>query len=354
MSGPPILVGVLHDSPKADGGRTLEWSVRRAFAEVAATGRLPGPLELVHEHAPGLPLPGGSARAVEDAFARLEAAGVLAVLGPGISDNAVLVRPLADAAGLATVNYSGTEESRSEFGYQFQIGSLEEEPAFLVAHLVSRGMRRVALIHDTSYIGRRMADFFQDACAAAGLSLVARASAATNTPDVTDPVGVARSTDPDVLVTLGLWDLPRAVSVALRDGGWSVPASANSALIYGYIAPDWAREWDGWTYIDTVSEANPRYAALAAAAQADGLAVGPVLVGGYDMGRLLAEGVARAAGVTRAAVAAGLDRVKALPAATGRADTLMGFGVQDRGALKGQYLVVRQWRDGESVEFPTA
>jgi hypothetical protein len=79
-----------------------------------------------------------------------------------------------------------------------------------------------------------------------------------------------------------------------------------------------------------------------------------VLVGGYDMGRLLAEGVARATGVTRAAVAAGLDRVKALPAATGRADTLMGFGVQDRGALKGQYLVVRQWRDGESVEFPTA
>jgi hypothetical protein len=29
----------------------------------------------------------------------------------------------------------------------------------------------------------------------------------------------------------------------------------------------------------------------------------------------------------------------------------MGFGRYDRGALKGQYLVIRQWRDGTSVEW---
>ena len=42
--------------------------------------------------------------------------------------------------------------------------------------------------------------------------------------------------------------------------------------------------------------------------------------------------------------------VKALTAATGRAETLMGFGTWDRGALKGPYLVLRQWRGGLSVE----
>jgi hypothetical protein len=42
--------------------------------------------------------------------------------------------------------------------------------------------------------------------------------------------------------------------------------------------------------------------------------------------------------------------VKALPAATGHAGTLMGFGNWDRGALKGPYLVLREWRDGRSVE----
>ena len=71
MDGPRLLIGVLHDYPAADGGAAFEWAVRRAFDEVAATGRLPGALEMIHESAFGLPLPGGSARSVEDAFRRL-------------------------------------------------------------------------------------------------------------------------------------------------------------------------------------------------------------------------------------------------------------------------------------------
>src|SRR3954447_1282215 len=121
MDGPRLLVGVLHDYPARDGGAAFEWAVRRAFSEVEATGRLPGPLELVHETAFGLPLPGGSARSVEDAFHRLDEAGVLAVLGPAISDTAIVTRPLSDAAGLATLNYTGGEETRSPYSFHFQI-----------------------------------------------------------------------------------------------------------------------------------------------------------------------------------------------------------------------------------------
>lgn len=351
MDGPRLLIGVLHDFPKPDQGSAFEWAVRRGFAEVDASGRLPGPLEFVHEAAFGLPLPGGSARSVEDAFRRLDEAGVLAVLGPAISDNALVTRPLSDAAGLATINYTGGEETRSQFGFHFQIGSLEDEPSFLAAHLVQRGLRRVALIQDTSYVGRRMADFFQDACAASGLTLVTRTTTPTNDPDARDAVAIARRADPDALVTLGLWDLPHAVTLELRDIGWEVPTSANSALIYGHHDPQWARDWEGWTYMDTVSDQNPHYLALIDDAREAGQAAGPGTAGAYDMGRLLAEGIARAHAVTREAIAQGLDRVKSLPSATGRADTLMGFGRYDRGALKGQYLVVRSWQDGVSVEW---
>jgi len=42
--------------------------------------------------------------------------------------------------------------------------------------------------------------------------------------------------------------------------------------------------------------------------------------------------------------------VKWLPAAEGEEGTLLGFGIHDRGALYGRYLVVRQWLDGASVE----
>src|SRR5262245_55451312 len=266
LSGPPLRIGVIHDYPATDGGVAFEWAARRGFATVAATGRLQGPVEFLHQPAAGLPFPGGSARSVEDAFHALDAAGVLAILGPAVSDNAIVARPLADASGIATLNYTGAEESRSECGFHFQIGSLEDEPAFLAAHLAARGLTRIALIQDSSYIGRRMSEFFEDACAVAGLTLVGRTMTAVDVVDARDAVVTVRASEPDALLTLGLWNLPRAVSEVLRDTDWSNPTTANSALIYGYADPQWARGWEGWTYIDTISESNPRYRAFVAAA----------------------------------------------------------------------------------------
>ena len=59
--------------------------------------------------------------------------------------------------------------------------------------------------------------------------------------------------------------------------------------------------------------------------------------------------IARAPELSRVGLRAGLERVKALPTATGRAATVMGFGNWDRGALKGPYLVLREWRGGRSI-----
>ena len=72
---------------------------------------------------------------------------------------------------------------------------------------------------------------------------------------------------------------------------------------------------------------------------------------GYDLGRLVAEGLARAPERTREGVKEGLELVKWLPAAEGHEGTLLGFGKHDRGALHGRYLVMRQWLDGNSVEL---
>lgn len=46
----------------------------------------------------------------------------------------------------------------------------------------------------------------------------------------------------------------------------------------------------------------------------------------------------------------GLELVKLVPAAEGRGGTTLGFGHFDHGALHGEYLVLRQWRGGTSVE----
>ena len=67
------------------------------------------------------------------------------------------------------------------------------------------------------------------------------------------------------------------------------------------------------------------------------------------MGRLLVEGLAGAEILTRAGVKESLERVKCLPATLGEPGTTMGFGHWDRAALKGGFILLRQWVGGRSV-----
>jgi len=335
-----VRVGVLHDYPRPDGGASFEWAVRLGVGEVEATGRLPAPVIFMHEPAHG---------DIAAAFARLVDRGVLAILGPAITDGALAVRPLVDEAGVPCINYAGNDEARSAWLFHFQIGSLEDEPALLVDHLARRRLGRVVLVQDTSRVGNRMAAFFRDA-AAAQCELTAHLRVEPDGAGIAAAVIAARGAKPDALAFVGFWRAAHGLTVEMKAQGWTVHAVANSALMYGHADPAWARDWDGWTYVDTFSETNPRFAALSRMAADDGRTAGPGEAGAYDMGRLLAEGIARAPELTRAGIRAGLERVKALPAAPGRAGTLMGFGNWDRGALKGPYLVLREWRGGLSVE----
>ncbi len=338
-----MRIGVLHDFRRADGGASFEWAVRLGIDAVDRQGRLPAPLELVH-----MPAHGGD-DSLERAFARLVDEGVLAMLGPALTDGALAVRPLADAAEMPCLNYAGNDQARSAYLFHFQIGSLEDEPPLLVGDLVRRGLTRVALIQDPSEVGKRLAAFFTAAAAAARCDVVTHAVVEHDGTGAVAAVAAARQAGAVALVTLGFWRAAQAVAQARRARSWPVPALANSALMYGHADPIWALDWEGWTYADTYDEANPRFAALARRAAADGRPCGPGEAGAYDMGHLLAEGIARAPELSRAGLRAGLERVKALPTATGRAATLMGFGNWDRGALKGPYLVLREWREGHSI-----
>jgi len=342
----PILLGVLYDFPQADGGALFEDAVRVGLDEVAATGRLDRPVELVARHARGLPA--GTAHDVERTFAELVEAGVLAVLGPSISDNGLIVGPLADAAGVPCINYTGGERTRGEFMFHYQVGSLEEEPAVLARHLVATGRSSVAVAHDHSPVGRRYAEFLGEACGALGVDITAVAAVSPLAEDVSPAVRRLRAGGPEALCYLGLGVAARALSLAVESEGWDVPVVANSALMFGYGRRDWRAGWEGWVYVDNVSDDNTARAALRARSPRS--AAGPIGVAAYDMGRLVGEAVARAAHLTRLGIKEGLERVKQLPASSGMDGTTMGFGHYDHAALKGRYLVLRRWSGGKTVQ----
>jgi branched-chain amino acid transport system substrate-binding protein len=340
-----VRVGVLHDFPQRDD--SFEQAVRLGLDGVLG-GRYDRPVELVTRQVRGLPF--GSEHAVIDGFAALADDGVIVIIGPSISDNALIARDCAAEHRVAAINWSGGERTRGPWMLHYQVGSLEEEPPLLAARLAERGLRRAAVVHDSSPVGRGYLDAFDAARATYGLDLTGAASISPVSEDrVLPALERLRAGNPDALVYFGLGASSHAVATTLLEMGWQVPVVANSALMFGYLRRDWRDAWRGWEYVDGVADDNPMRARLTE--QAPSLAAAPTGCAGFDMGRLVGEALARCEHLTRAGVADGLRRIKRLPATTGRAGTYMGFGNHDHAALKGEYLVLREWKDGETVQI---
>jgi ABC-type branched-subunit amino acid transport system substrate-binding protein len=339
-----VLLGVLYDFPQGDGGATFEDALRLGLTESA--DRRDREVELVPRAAEGLP--GGSEASLRATFRELDDAGVLAVIGPSISDNGYVIRDLALEAGIPCINYTGGELTRNEWMFHYQVGGLEEEPPVIAAHVADRGFKSVAVLHDHSQVGRRYAEFFAAAASRHDVDITGTASISALAEDLTPVIDRLRPAAPDAIVYLGLGVAARAVSVALEKLGWDAPVVANSALMFGYTRKDWRPGWEGWVYVDTISDDNQVRRALKEVAPRT--AAGPVGVAAYDIGRLVGEALVRCDHLTRAGLRYALERVKQMPAASGLDGTTMGFGCYDHAALKGHYLVLRAWRDGRSTQ----
>lgn len=337
-------IGLLFEYPQGDGGDGFERAVRLGLTRA---GRDIETITISRHETLGLP-----AGRLEDVVAGFEALadqGADVIIGPSISDNCLAARDVADRRAVPAINYSGGERTRSEWMFQYQIGSLEEEPALLVARMNERGLGRAAIIHDASVVGDRYREVFGWAAADAGVEIVGSVAIDPLTTDVDETIATLRAGAPDVLVYLGLGAASHAVATAMITAGWSIPVLANSALMFGYVRPDWHDAWTTWEYVDTIADDNEERRRLGGLDRRS--AAGPIGCAAYDLGRLVGHAAQRAEEITPAGLREGLERVKQLPATSGYEGTLMGFGVQDRGALKGPFLVMRAWRDGATVQI---
>jgi ABC-type branched-subunit amino acid transport system substrate-binding protein len=347
VTAAPIRVGILNDltAGPPDPANIESW-LRRVIDEYVAAGRLDRDVEFVY--AWGLGLPSGTAAAVERALKSLVDQDVLLIVGPAIGDNALAVTPLVEALRVPTINWAGTERARGEYMFHLQVGSHEDESIVLARYLQSIGTTRVGVVHDRSPIGQRYLQFLQAEADVVGLRIVSVASIAPLADRAAAEVAHLLDGNVDAIAYLGLGIAVSAVARELAHRQWHQPRVLNTAGLRGY-SPEFARAIDGWVYVDMHSDHNktlrelrrrwgvaPRFSLAAAK--------------GFDLGRLIAEGLSRASERTREGVKAGLELVKYMPAAEGHEGTLLGFGKQDRGALHGRYLVLRQWRNGETVE----
>jgi branched-chain amino acid transport system substrate-binding protein len=345
----PFRVGILNDmseGPPGSGRNIDEW-LRLAADDMIAQDRVDRDFEFVH--AWGLGLPTGTAAAVERAFAELVAQDVLLIVGPAIGDDALVATPLAERYRIPAINWAGTERGRSEYMFHLQVGSHEDESIVIARQLASLGISRVGVVYDRSPIGRRHLSFLQEEAEAVGVRIGVSTSISPLAGDADAETGAMLDAGIDALVYLGLGLSAPAVARAVSMRGWDGPRMMNTAGMRGYL-PAFADAIDGWMYIDMHSDGNSTLASLRRRLNL-GPESGPAPAYGYDLGRLVAEGFARAPERTREGVKHGLEMVKWLPAAEGYEGTILSFGHCDRGALHGRYLVPRQWRDRSSLEL---
>ena len=181
-----VRIAILNDISQGDDGTGAVAAVELALAEVEASGvgatdRLPA-VEIVSVIAEGHPrgTPETTATALRELGADPE---LLAVIGPAIADNALACVPVADELELPCINWSGSQLTRSEWMFHYQVGSLEDEPYVLARHLAQRGLRRVGLVREDSIIGRQYASFFDDAVVLSGLELLGTVDLAVSGDD---------------------------------------------------------------------------------------------------------------------------------------------------------------------------
>ncbi|MCJ2177604.1 ABC transporter substrate-binding protein [Novosphingobium album (ex Hu et al. 2023)] len=348
-----IKVGVLNDmadiADLKDGdpgpGDVTGW-LEREIEAVRKSGRLSAPVEFVHAY--GLGLPSGTAEAVERAYRQLADAGVGLIVGPAIGDNALVATPLAEELRIPTINWAGAERARGRYMFHHQVGSHEDESLVMARHMAALGCRRLGVVYDISPIGTRHLKYLQDEANILGIAIVATEGISPLADDASEEAGKVLPAQPDGFVYLGLGLSAPGVAAALTGAEWKGPRIMNTAGLRGYHG-SFAKACDGWFYIDMHSDSNRTLQAVMAelsAPRQQALAIAK----GHDIGRLVAEGLARAKDFSREGVRVGLEQIKWLPAAEGEEGTLLGFGIQDRGALHGRYLVVRQWMNGETVE----
>ena len=215
----------------------------------------------------------------------------------------------------------------------------------MARHLQAIGAKRLGVVYDQSPIGTRHLKYLEDEARIIGIEIAAAEAISPLEEDASVAVDSVLAPSPDGFVYLGLGLSAPAVSGPLTAKGWQGPRIMNTAGIRG-MQPGFAALIDGWIYIDMYSDHNRT---LTAKREAMGLPPEEALsvAKGYDFGRLVAEGLARSTEFTREGVRTGLEQVKWLPAAEGEEGTTLGFGIQDRGALHGRYLVLRQVAGGE-------
>lgn len=338
-------VGLLVDWPLADlAVEVLNDVLTLTFDEALEEGLIDRPIEVIPRLVAGLP--SGDAHTVLTAARELADEGVVAIIGPWISENAIPLRDYLDAEGhIPCISMCGTDLWYGEWAFNINNGSIPEDPYLMTNYLATRKLKSVAVIYDKSAIGYEYRGFFQDACLFDGIDIVLEHGVDALERNMLPAAQRCKDAGADALVYLGVGVSSIYINEALAKLEWDPIRVMTTAFMSAPVLPEGMTALKGWVGCDQYDEENTvtrdfldRFEKRFGYRPENWFAII-----NYDIAQMMAHGISHARPLSPAGVKAGLERVKMLPAAAGGPDGLLSFAPWVRRAwLSPHFLVMRE------------
>ena len=341
----PIKLGFLldHGTAGRDPYPPAAQPMELVFGDGQDSGLIDRPVEVIYRGVEGLPR--GEVKAVVDAFGELVGEGCLAVIGPHISDNTVVVREHIESRfRVPAISVCGSEHWLGEWTFLLNNGSMTDEP-ILWANLMARASQsKAGVLVERSYIGSTYLQNFRRAAHLEGIQIVAEEQIAQTGRDITDAVGALQRAKADAIVHCGFGLGVAEINLALGVLDWDPPRYMGTAFETGF-SPEMWDAFNGWIGLEQFDEANHVGRAFLDQFEAKyghrPEYYSPLLW--RDCAMAVLHAFADARPLSPLGVKEALERVKMLPAASGSPGTRISFGPwQHKGWVGAGYMVARK------------
>ena len=308
-----------------------------------------GPIELVVADARGLPRE--NYRKVIEGYRWLVEQGCVVVLGPMISDNCLIVQETVNELRVPSIGWTGALKYASEYAFTIANGDIPSEGAMCAHWLKAHGHEKVGLFWEQGSSGKDYCDFFRDTALSLGMTITKEVKLEPNPVGLQDDLAAMRDLGTEGVYYGGYGYATFHFAEAFRALDWDPPRIMGTAFMFYSNSNEWATGLEGWHGIDQLGEdgTNPNYEAMCERFEARfGRETRNVVVAlAYDTARAAIHGIANAKYPVPWEVRDGLERIRWMPAVNGGPATYIQFGPSDHKGYKGDFLTVRELRDGE-------
>ena len=345
----PVKIGVLVDM---DLGQLLaDWidPTILAIEDALNEGVYDRPVQLIVADARGLPRE--NFLKCRQGYEWLCDQGCSVIVGPMISDNSLSIQDLVNQRKVPVIGWTGAWKFASEYCFTVANGDIPTEGVMCAQWLANQGFSKVGMFWEQGSSGRDYADFFREEAQRQGLTITRDVKLGPNPRGLPEHLQAMRDAGTEGIYYGGYGYATFHFARAFEEIGWDPPRVMGTAFMFYSNTNEWAKGLEGWHGVDQLGEdgANPNYNAMIERFEKrfNRTSRNVVVALAYDTARCAIHGIANAGMATPEEVKNGLERIRWMPATNGGPATYVQFGPHDRKGYKGDFLVIRELRDGE-------